>query len=421
MHCTNIAADSGHESNALSMTIGAPVWKPGMFNVLEHRGDAQTVEKLGDMRRRVWKLRTQRKSQQQMLQTARFDEEDDEYKGAGENSVAKFPMIKIMFDAFFTLHGKFAVVHVAYDKYWDNPGVGLPAPYQKSFTWTNPELFKSMRVGFMIVNEQHVMNIRWRGSNEIVLRETQTNEDTKSFRNFLAARQVFGPNRIITVDPATPQQFNGGCNTMAMANALLPDDQYASIVDGNEMKIPLVEMIYKQMLHTGQSPAAMAGDGWRHWALHINAPWDSSPEVLKHKDSDYFLDLVEFGSEHDPNPQNQAMRDNYYPPEEENNKREENSRIQNERLAASELKWVIRRRMQIERHNAEGWQSIPSTSRYAKDMRAQYLAAEEDGEDHPDSHNPGITYAEHDAWVESMFHERDDRDGDIYSSFQMDS
>jgi hypothetical protein len=404
MECSNVATGRGYENNARSVMIGAPVYKPGMLNILDNRGDRRTVEDLSDMRKLMWKLRKKR-----------GDQDEDQYKGAGENSVAKFPMIKVLLDTFFVRYGAFAVVHVAYDDMWDHPSLA-DAPYQRAFTWTNQQLFKHMRTGFMILNEQHMINIRWRGSNEIVLRETQIDEIPSGVRNFLNAHEVFGRNRRITVDHKTPQQYNGGCNTMAMANAILPDDQYATIVDGNEIKIPLLKTIYAHLIKTGQTPNEMAGDDWRHWKLGINAPWGSLPQVWNDKNKNSHHDLVDFGSEEDPDVQHQLMYDRYNQPQNDESEWDLNSytsrRAERDKENAElESKWVKDRRERIQQHHEEGWRVVPSTTRQAKQLRELMGESEQDEVDE-DAYAPGTTRDEHALWLEAMYygeqnHERD--------------
>jgi hypothetical protein len=290
------------------MQVGAPVWGPDKYSALEHRGSLDTVDQLSKLRKKIWALgkRQMKQTEAELENVAHSDdtmfEMGGQYKGVGENSVAKFEMIKLMLDEFFITYGEFEVLHVSFSATWryDDPKpYSIPFKWTTGDLWTNGERFMEMKTGFMFINEEHLINIRLK-DNHILMCETQM-RDSLGFSAFLKYFKVFPPGLTISTDKNTPQQVRGkgGCNTMAMVNALLRNTEYASVQDGNELKIPMVEKIIKKLMKTGTTPSELAGSDWKHWKLGINAPWESYREVLSSTGSDGVL--VEYASAEDPN------------------------------------------------------------------------------------------------------------------------
>jgi hypothetical protein len=83
-----------------------------------------------------------------------------------------------------------------------------------------------------------------------------------------------------------------------MVNALLPNTEYASVQEGNALKIPMVQEIIKKLIKTGKTPSELAGSDWKHWMLGINKPGENYREVLNSTNSD--AALVQYASEEDP-------------------------------------------------------------------------------------------------------------------------
>jgi hypothetical protein len=294
-----------HTNIAAPMQVGAPIWGPDKYSALENRGTLDTVDQLSKLRKNVWAV-----GKRQMKQTeagpgddalwARFQMEQ-QYKGVGENSVAKFEMIKLMLDEFFITYGEFEVLHVSFSHSWryESPIPGsVPFKWTTGDRWTNGERFMEMKTGFMFVNEEHLINIRLK-DNQILMCETQM-RDSLGFSAFLKYLKVFPPGLTVSTDKNTPQQVRGkgGCNTMAMVNALLPNTEYASVQEGNALKIPMVQEIIKKLIKTGKTPSELAGSDWKHWMLGINKPGENYREVLNSTNSD--AALVQYASEEDP-------------------------------------------------------------------------------------------------------------------------
>ena len=411
--------------------LGAPVWGPHEYSNLEYRGSLPNVSKLKALRRQVWDLGQQQLKDVHESNEAWPDhsarkgdyyplsEEEDQYKGVGENSVARFEMIKLMLDQFFIRHGRFAVLHLAFCHTWR---YHQQTPYDKCFKWTDGDRLATRKTGFIFLNEQHLINIRCDG-NKILLCETDMS-DTDTNRDlavFLKHRQVFPTGTVIEIDENTPEGWKGGCNTLAMVNATLSHNEYASVEEANEMKIPLVEAIYKKMRTTNKTPRSLAGYQWRHWKLGINAPWSCSREVVSH--SHPSLGLVEYGSRWDDNEEHRAIMEAFHnadlstygyedPPDKEYDRESDEFKAWQVGydIEAEEIKeqlddqarveqpmadWVKAYRDAVAQYGAERWDTVPYRPVPA------YMAHEpfEDPNDHDAyDHDGTYTPAEIEAW-----------------------
>jgi hypothetical protein len=240
------------EKKKSSLTLGGFGWVPPM-------------KRLSDVRAAVWEM-----FREHHPHGASGDEEIY-YKGFGENSTAQYPILMLLFKEFFAEYGSYAVLHVSFGQTM-RPFTGDGTEVENRFHWTDKELFEKRGGGFLFINEQHVVNIRTSTKNAIVVRETQLSDIADAFYDFLSKSKIFGDRRVI-VDKRTLKQVKGGCESMAMVNALLPNGQYASNRDGNLMKIEYVERIYHKIKDNGSCVSDMDDLSWKHEHLGIHEPW----------------------------------------------------------------------------------------------------------------------------------------------------
>jgi hypothetical protein len=201
------------------------------------------------------------------------------YKGAGENSAARYWMIKMLFDKFQRDNGEYAVLHVSVthtDMPWGAKHERRGAYDQaKRLKWTNEHLFAKRGVGFMFVNETHVVCFRLDKDNNVVIRETQAEEFGDIFKDCLYDSGIFG-NKLLFYDEETPQQTKGSCTAMAMCSAMLPDHVYPTEDDINSLKLKYFREILLDLVESGASPMDQASDEWKHFRIGLFDPyaWD---------------------------------------------------------------------------------------------------------------------------------------------------
>jgi hypothetical protein len=216
------------------------------------------------------------------------------YKGAGENAVAKYWMIKMLFDEFQEKFGDHAVLHMSVVHTEEPFGIQLdrrnnerssrnpayhfvPDDLTKRLKWTNKHLFTKEQGGFIFLNEEHVVNIRLDANNNVVIRETQLEEHGDTFRNCLYDSGIFDVyesgihrKRLVSCDEKTPQQSGGGgCTIMAMFNARCCQDVYPTIEDINNLRLLFFRNVYNRLSASGSTPMDIAGDEWMHFRLGL--------------------------------------------------------------------------------------------------------------------------------------------------------
>ena len=111
-------------------------------------------------------------------------------------SMKNFPKSLKIFRDFFEKEGVFAVVHVS-SQSTCTPMDDMEGPYcgEQTFkwTWTNMDLFRKRKVGFIIYNESHVTYFRLPQCQDTVIIHTTEHHATSSpMRQFLSASNVFG-------------------------------------------------------------------------------------------------------------------------------------------------------------------------------------------------------------------------------------
>jgi len=216
-----------------------------------------TQHELKKLRTDAWEL---------FLSRSDIDPDCDQYKGFGEDSTCRYPMIRLLFSNFFKQFGEFGVLHVSFADRKDQP--------KKRLKWTNEHLFERKKQAFLFFNEQHVMNLRMNDNGDIVIRDSQMYHARDGYYEFLRRSKIFGDRKII-VDLATPQQNNGCCETMSMANALLDANHYATVQDANILKLRYCKVIFRMLLTEHKSPNELSSGDWRHASLGLIPPWES--------------------------------------------------------------------------------------------------------------------------------------------------
>ena len=216
-----------------------------------------TQHELKKLRTHAWELFESR---------CHVDPDCDQYKGFGEDSTCRYPMIRLLFNNFFKQFGAFGVLHVSFADRKDQP--------KRRLKWTNEYLFERRKQAFIFLNEQHVMNLRINDNGEIIIRDSQMYDARDGCYEFLRRSKIFGDRKII-VDLATPQQNNGCCETMSMTNALLDSNHYATVQDANILKLRYGKVIFNMLLMKHKSPNELSSGDWRHASLGLIPPWES--------------------------------------------------------------------------------------------------------------------------------------------------
>ena len=188
--------------------------------------------------------------------------EDKDYDGFGPSTHSKYAMLRLMYKLFFVEFGEFAVLHVSYEDRSNTIASRL--------TWTNGHLFTKNKTAFILLNESHMMSMRWAANGEIVIRDTNVDTQLDGLWEFLYQSNIFKGNKIV-LDQHTPQQGMGcgGCGAMSMVNALIPADCYATKADAEIIKLPYIEKIVSMMVINHCSPYDLASKDWRHASLGL--------------------------------------------------------------------------------------------------------------------------------------------------------
>ncbi|KAJ1465597.1 hypothetical protein T484DRAFT_1757296 [Baffinella frigidus] len=250
--------------------------KRGLLDGVTNKVSPQA--RLANVRASVWELYTKR-----IYPYGASSIRQSYYKGCGENSIAEYPILRLLFKEFFAEYGQFAVLHVSFGPHMTTPNSD-GTNVSDRFRWTDKKLFKTRGRGFLFINEQHVVSMRTLANDTIVFRETQPTEYAEVLYRFLSDSKIFGDNKVM-LDTETLHQVKGGCESMSMANILLPDDTYASNEDGNLMKVGYVERIYQKMKMIGGCESTIHDETWRHDILGIRGPWEDDSDSDDDDDS----------------------------------------------------------------------------------------------------------------------------------------
>ena len=199
-----------------------------------------------------------------------------------------------------------------------------------------------------------------------------------------------------------------------MVNATLPHNEYASIEDGNHIKVDFVRAIFQTMRMTHKTPKELAGDEWRHWKLKINAPHECYRQVVCNLAPD--MGLVAYGSALDGNKKHHRICQEFLetgsdyedPPDEVHDResdafKESQARFESEfysaqldsdaRVSQPKKDWINAHRDAVAQYQAGRWDTIPYRSRYNQ-HDDDFLDPDEENFENDGTY----TEQEHEAW-----------------------